>query len=103
LFQKRARLPVALKKQLNGLLLLRFVWGCAQGCQMVHFQTKSPNLGKFVSALDWKMLIYFMSICNILWTFGIFYDHLVHYVFIWYIFSGFGIMNQEKSGNPGCA
>jgi hypothetical protein len=22
-------------------------------------------------------------------------------VFIWNIFSGFGIMNQEKSGNPG--
>jgi hypothetical protein len=22
-------------------------------------------------------------------------------VFIWYIFSGFGIMYQEKSGNPG--
>jgi hypothetical protein len=21
-------------------------------------------------------------------------------VFIWYIFSGFGIMHQEKSGNP---
>jgi hypothetical protein len=26
---------------------------------------------------------------------------LVHFVFIWYIFSGFGIMYQEKSGNPG--
>jgi hypothetical protein len=34
-------------------------------------------------------------------TFGIFYEHLVHFVFIWYIFSGFGIMYQEKSGNPG--
>jgi hypothetical protein len=54
-----------------------------QGCQMVYFQTKSPNLGKFESALDYKMLIYFMCICNILWTFGIFYDHLVHFVFIW--------------------
>jgi hypothetical protein len=30
----------------------------------------------------------------------IFYDHLVHFVFIWYIFSGFGIMYPEKSGNP---
>jgi hypothetical protein len=34
-------------------------------------------------------------------TFGIFYDHLVHFVFLWYIFSGFGIMYREKSGNPG--
>jgi hypothetical protein len=41
-----------------------------------------------------------MSICHILRTFGIFYDHLVHFVFIWYIFYVFGIMCQEKSGNP---
>jgi hypothetical protein len=38
-------------------------------------------------------LIYLMTIWNILrtfwdilWPFGIFYDHLVHFVFIWYIF-----------------
>jgi hypothetical protein len=67
---------------------------------MVYFQTKNPNLGKFWSTLDLKMLIYFMCISNILWTFVIFYDHLAHFVFIWYIFSGFGIMYQEKSGNP---
>jgi hypothetical protein len=36
--------------------------------------------------IDWKMLIYFMAIWNILWPFVIFYDHLVHFVFIWYIF-----------------
>jgi hypothetical protein len=41
---------------------------------------------------------------NILWIFGIFgifYDLSLHIVFIWYIFSSFGIMHQEKSGNPG--
>jgi hypothetical protein len=27
-----------------------------------------------------------MAIWNILRTFGIFYDHLVHFVLIWYIF-----------------
>jgi hypothetical protein len=42
-----------------------------------------------------------MAIWNILQTFGICYDHLVHFVLIWYIFPGFGIMFQEKSGNPG--
>jgi hypothetical protein len=31
-----------------------------QCCQMVYFQSK--NLGKFWSALDWKMLLYFMAI-----------------------------------------
>jgi hypothetical protein len=67
-----------------------------QGCQMVCFQTKT-NLGKFLRALDGKMLIYFMDIWNILRTFGKFYDHLVHFVLI---FSGFGILYQQKSGNP---
>jgi hypothetical protein len=54
---------------------------------MVHFQTKNPSFGKFWKALDWKILIYFMVIWNILRTFRIFYDHLAH-------FYGF-------SGNPG--
>jgi hypothetical protein len=67
---------------------------------MVCFQTKNINLGKFSRALDWEILIYFMAIWNILWTLGIFYDHLVNFVFIWYIISGLGIMHQEKSGNP---
>jgi hypothetical protein len=47
---------------------------------------------------------------------GIFYDHLVflrqleiffgllvYFVVIWYIFPGFGILYQEKSGNPATA
>jgi hypothetical protein len=65
---------------------------------------KSQIFGKFWKALDWKMFIHFMTIWNIFWRFGIFYDHLVHLVhfaIIWYVqFSGFGIMYQEKSGNP---
>jgi hypothetical protein len=65
-----------------------------QGCQMVCFQTKNPNFGKFWRALDWKMFLHFVAIWNILCSFGIFYEHLVHFDFIWYIFSGFGIMYQ---------
>jgi hypothetical protein len=38
-----------------------------------------------------------MAIWNILWTFEIFYDHLVLCVFIWYSFPAL----EEKSGNPG--
>jgi hypothetical protein len=48
-----------------------------QGCQMVYFQTKNPNLGKFWMALEWKMLVYFMTISNILRPFGIIYGRLV--------------------------
>jgi hypothetical protein len=69
---------------------------------MVSFQTKNPNFGKFWRALDWKMLIYFMAIWNILRTFAIFYDQLVHLCSFGTFFSGFGVMYQEKSGNPGC-
>jgi hypothetical protein len=76
------------------------IWSIGQGCQMVSFQTNTSNVGKFWCALDWKMLIYLMAICNISRTLGIFYDHMVHFFLIWYIFSGFGIVYQEKSGNP---
>jgi hypothetical protein len=47
------------------------------------------------------MLIYFRAFWNVLWTFVISYYRLELFVFIWYIFSGFGITYQEKSGNPG--
>jgi hypothetical protein len=36
--------------------------GDKQGCQMVYFQTKNINLGNFWRALDWKMLINFMTL-----------------------------------------
>jgi hypothetical protein len=49
----------------------------AQGCQMVCFEIGNPNLGKFWRALKWKKLVYFMVLWNILWSFGIFYGHLV--------------------------
>jgi hypothetical protein len=58
-----------------------------QGCQMVCFQTKNPNLGKF-----WR--VHFTVFCYILWIFGIISGNLAY-------FSRFGILYQEKSGNPG--
>jgi hypothetical protein len=73
-----------------------------QGCQMVYFQNQNPNLSKFWRVLDWKNLIYFWAIWNILRTFGIFYGLLGCFMTIWYICCsfGFGIMYHEKSGNP---
>jgi hypothetical protein len=52
------------------LLYIRAQGSQAQGCQMVYFQTKHPNLGKFWSALEWKRLVYFLAIGNILWILG---------------------------------
>jgi hypothetical protein len=46
-----------------------------QGCQMVCFQTKNPDLGKIWRALDGKMWLYFMAIWNILQIFWMFYDN----------------------------
>jgi hypothetical protein len=42
---------------------------------MVYFQTKNPNLGKFWTVLQWKILVYFMSIWSILWAFDVWYGH----------------------------
>jgi hypothetical protein len=50
-----------------------------QGCQMVYFQTKNSNLGKFWRVLQRKMLVYFMSM------FGLFYGHWKYVMAIWYI------------------
>jgi hypothetical protein len=44
-----------------------------QGSQMVCFQTKNSNLGKFWRVLQWKMLVY-------LWTLGPFYSLLLYFI-----------------------
>jgi hypothetical protein len=92
-----------------------------QGCQMVNFQTKKPNLDNFWRVLQWKKRVYFMDIWSILqqfgilcvhlayfvyiwhilWTFGIFCGHLAYFALIWYILPCFCVLCQEKSGNPG--
>jgi hypothetical protein len=58
-----------------------------QGCQMVYFQTKNPYLSTFLRALHrLDNVDIFFAIWNILRTIGKFYDHLVHFVLIRYIF-----------------
>jgi hypothetical protein len=42
-----------------------------------------------------------MAIWSVLQPFGIFCGHLEHFMVIWYIFPRFGMLHQEKSGNPG--
>jgi hypothetical protein len=67
-----------------------------QSCQMVSFQTKNSNLGKFWRALYGKIVIYLMTIWNILRAFRIFYNHLVHFMFIWYIIP-VGVLSTKKN------
>jgi hypothetical protein len=66
-----------------------------QGCQMVYFQTKNPNLGHFCRVLQWKMLVYFMDIWSILRTIGLFYGHLVYFTDIWSILRTFGLFYRH--------
>jgi hypothetical protein len=67
---------------------------------MVCFQTKNQNFGKFWRVLQWKMVEYVcIHSISFLRSFGIFYG--IHFVFVWYIFSCFGLLYLEKSGNPG--
>jgi hypothetical protein len=47
-----------------------------QGCQMVYFQTKNPNLGNFWRDLEWKGWY-------IIWLFKIYYGHLGTFLAIW--------------------
>jgi hypothetical protein len=56
---------------------------------------------KFWRVLQWKILVYFMTIRSILRPQEIYYCHLVYFVVVWYIFPRFGILYEEKSGNPG--
>jgi hypothetical protein len=51
--------------------------------------------------LQFKILLHFMAVWTVLQPLGIFCCHLVCLMVIWFIFSRFGTLYQEKSGNPG--
>jgi hypothetical protein len=86
-------LAKSLWRRFNLMFLTHFsnswksLWSRVARC---FFQTRNPNLGKFLKALDWKMLKHFMDIWNILRTFGIFYGHLGYCVTTWNILCSFG-------------
>jgi hypothetical protein len=70
-----------------------------QGCQM-FFLNQNTILGKIRGALEWKMMIYFINIWNILRPFNIFYDHLEYFVVIWYTFPVLVGLHLEKIWQP---
>jgi hypothetical protein len=64
------------------------------------FSNQKSRFGKTLEGLAMENvgifyihLVYFMAIGNIVWPFGIFCGNLVYK-------SPFGILDQEKSGNP---
>jgi hypothetical protein len=70
------------------------------------FKPKIPlwvNFGAVCNGRFWYIfghVAYFTANLCILWSFGIFCGRLVYFVVVWYIFPRFGLLYQEKSGNP---
>jgi hypothetical protein len=77
-----------------------------QKSQLVCFHTKNPNLCIFSLDLEWKMLVYFMAIWNILRPFSIFYGQIIYlrqfgnFMVIWYIFPPFWYIAPRKIWQP---
>jgi hypothetical protein len=78
--------------------LHRFPAGLPDGL----FSNQKSQFGENFQGLRLKNVDIFKAIWNVLQIYGIFYDLLVNFVFLWYTFSCFGIMHEEKSGNPDC-
>jgi hypothetical protein len=57
-------------------------------------------VGKLWRALDWKMLLYCVTIWNILRSFGIIYGCWVEFAAIWCIFPRFGMFGPRKIWQP---
>jgi hypothetical protein len=72
----------------------------SQGCQMLYFQTKNPNLGRFWSALQCKMLVNSKAFWSILLPLGKAYGHLVHSVVISVYFYKFWYVVPMKIWQP---
>jgi hypothetical protein len=85
----------------NAIFIFILLLGMEQGCQMVYFQTKNPYLYKFLGALKLKGWYIFLAIWYVLRPFGTFCGYFSNLVAICYISLHFGILCQEKSGNPG--
>jgi hypothetical protein len=66
---------------------------------MVYLNAKNITNGYILEVLGAENVGTLMASWNILSSFGIFCRHLVYFVVIWYIFSCFGMLHQEKSGN----
>jgi hypothetical protein len=70
----------------NAYILFETISPTQQGCQMVCFQTKNPNLGTFWRVLHWKMLVYYMdtwSSVRFYGHFGIVRGNLVYFSPFW--------------------
>jgi hypothetical protein len=62
------------------------------------FSNQKSQFGYFVRSCYGNLGIFYD---HLVYFTAIFYGHLVYFVVTWYIFTRFGILDHEKSGNPG--
>jgi hypothetical protein len=59
-------------------MFIQFYLLCVHaGCQLVYIHAKNTKLDQFWRDLEWKLLLYFVTIWNILWPLSIIYGRLV--------------------------
>jgi hypothetical protein len=59
------------------------------------FSNQNSQFGQMFEGSRLENVDIFLSHLEYLEAFGIFYDHLVHFVLIWYIFPVMGIMHKK--------
>jgi hypothetical protein len=74
----------------------------AQGCQMVYFHTKT-QFGFILEGRGMENVGMYSGHLQYIKAFGHIFRPLGHFVVIWYIFSRFGTLCHDKSGNPALA
>jgi hypothetical protein len=68
---------------------------------MIYFHTKNPNLGKFWRALEWKLLVYFMTIWNTyICTVTVYFMAVRSRYVIWYIFPFWYVWAKKNLATP---
>jgi hypothetical protein len=65
------------------------------------FSNQKSKFEQILEGLAMENLSIFYDYLDFFRDIKIFNGHLVYFVVIWYIFPRFGILDQEKSGNPG--
>jgi hypothetical protein len=66
----------------------------------LYFYTKKSQFGDILKGLEIKNVRIFYGHLEYFKAFWYFYSHLVSLGTFWYIFYRFGILHQDKSGNP---
>jgi hypothetical protein len=74
---------------------------CIPGLPDGIFSNQISQLGSILEGLVMEDVGISNGYLVFLRLLDIFYEHLLYFLVIWYIYPRFGMLYQEKSGNPG--